>query len=90
MSLEPHSAHWAMQHLNEGKAVSRDDRSWAGRKLFRVNKQTVNVDKKSAYHAHTTGQVIIDKHLVTIKEGVIRPYIWGTEDINSEDWTLAK
>lgn len=90
MGMDEHNFHWALGKLNEGKAVSRDHRLWAGKKLFKLNQQKFMVEKKSSYHPHAKGQIIVGQYLVTIKEGILWPFEYGTIDIMATDWSVVK
>jgi len=88
MSLEIHNFEWALSHINKGKAVSRDHREWAGKKLVKINRQTITVDKKSPYHSHSQGQVIVMEHLVTIRENLIANFS-DPASLMAEDWKVV-
>lgn len=89
--MDTHDFIWAMNHVLKGKAVGRDSRNWAGKKVFRQNKQTITIEKHkhNPLKPHCEGQVIVAPMDMVYHEGVVRPYIPSNEDCNAEDWCIV-
>ena len=87
--MHPFNFAWAFENLCAGKAVSRDAKTWAGKKLFLVRKRSDTVDKKHPYYPHCKGDTIIPLQVIKVSHGVASPYIPSNEDFFAEDWRHA-